>query len=407
MKRILFVDDEQAVLEALRVRLYRMRSKWDMTFRDSGVKALQDFEEQPFDVVVTDLRMPGIDGIEVLRRISERWPGTVRIVLSGIEDVELAMRLVPLTHQYLHKPCDSIELESIISRSLSLHELLNRAELRSVVGRIRQLPATPSAFAKLQSAITRDDLGTRDIAKIIGEDPAIMAKVLQLVNSAFFRLARRMTNLERAVAYLGFNAIRNLVLSAEVFSMWPRAASRAGMELEQRQLELQRVAACAQALTAGTSIADDTLLAALLQDIGYWVLAQECPDKLQAAFQMSADEGIAECEAERRMIGASHAEIGAYLLGLWGLPYPVIEAVAHHHTPLQVKHPGFSPLAALTIARHFAHDPGCGLPGAQLILGPERLEEYLTAVGAPFNWPEAERRVKRYAPMPQPQEVAV
>jgi HD-like signal output (HDOD) protein len=285
--------------------------------------------------------------------------------------------------------------------------LLNRPELRSAIGGIRQLPTTPSAFVKLQSALARDDLSTRDVADIVEEDPAITARLLQLVNSSFFRLARRITNVERAVAYLGFNAIRNLVLSAEVFSLWPARLSRTGIDLERRQLELQRLAACAHALTTGSPIADDTLLAALLQDIGYWVLAQDCSGQLEQTFQISREEGIPEWEAERRIIGASHAEIGAYLLGLWGLPHAVIEAVAYHHTPAEAGPSGFTPLAALTIARHYAANLHHESAEAGDLCRSTELDQYLESVGAPFDRLEAERLLSRHIEWPEMHAVAV
>jgi HD-like signal output (HDOD) protein len=159
-------------------------------------------------------------------------------------------------------------------------------------------------------------------------------------------------------------------------------------------------------LTTGSPIADDTLLAALLQDIGYWILAHDCPSQLETAFRLAAEEGIPEWQAERRVIGASHAEMGAYLLGLWGLPHTVIEAVAYHHTPAEAGPSGFTPLAALTIARFFADDSAQNKAECEEGADRERLDRYLECVEAPFDRLEAERRVSRYVEWPEPQAAA-
>jgi HD-like signal output (HDOD) protein len=140
------------------------------------------------------------------------------------------------------------------------------------------------------------------------------------------------------------------------------------------------VTAAASALTTKTPIADDTLLAGLLHDIGYWVLAQECPADLKKALELAAAAGIALHEAETRVMGASHAEVGAYLLGIWGLPYSVIEAVAHHHQPHRVAQNQFDVLAALAIADALV--PVSDAFAADAILATDaRIDEsYLTSV---------------------------
>ncbi|MFL6604880.1 MAG: response regulator [Steroidobacteraceae bacterium] len=348
MKRILFVDDEPEVLAGLRTRLHRLQVKWDMKFVGGGEAALERMQERPYDVIVTDMRMPGMDGARLLQIVNERWPQTVRIVLSGYADLQQTARLVPVAHQYLSKPCQPQQLENVIDRCLLLHELLNQPGLRSLVGRIRALPTLPRIYTALQSIVRDDSVTLADVAKLVGSDAALAARVLQIVNSAFFRLARRISNIEQAVSYLGFQSIRNLAMSIEIFSRWPANAC-AGVDLEQLQQHVHAVAAAAHALASKTPICDDTLLAGLLHDIGYWVLAQECPQDLSRAVELAASLEIPLHAAEHQVIGASHAEIGAYLLGIWGLPYPVVEAVAHHHQPERVIQTEFDVLSALVM----------------------------------------------------------
>ena len=391
MKRILFVDDEPALLDGLRGRLRSLRSRWERVFVESGARAITEIERQAFDVVISDMRMPGMDGATLLKIIAERWPQTIRIVLSGYSEDHQSARLLSVAHQYLSKPCEAQEIESVVNRCRELHAVLGDDKLRTVVGRIRQLPAMPATFAKLTEAMSRTDVSVKEVAHIIYLDPPIAARVLQVVNSAFFRLARRITNIEQAVSYLGFTAIRNLAMSAEVFASWSTSSGPIGLEPERLQFRAHRVAAAAQRLAARGAAADDALLAGLFHNIGYWVLLQECKEDLQRSLDLARSQQIPMHEAERQLIGASHAEIGAYLLGLWGLPYPVIEAVAFQYRPTQVQQTNFEVLAEIVTAETLIAADTPLVPGV-----PDRSdsigEDYLQRLSAPFDWQDARSR---------------
>jgi putative nucleotidyltransferase with HDIG domain len=392
MKRILFVDNEPAALEGLRLRLHGVSGKWEPGWADNGRLAIEQMQRQPYDVVVTDLRMPGMDGARLLEIVSARWPQTIRIVLSGYADPRQTVRAVPLAHQYLNKPFEPQQLEDVIDRCVQLHDLLHGPRLRAIVGRMRQLPAIPRIYSALRSLVNDEKVTATEVARVVGTDPSIAARVLQIVNSAFFRLPRRITKIEQAVSYLGFTVIRNIAMSVEIFSQWP---SKPFGHLHQAKLQahVRAVAAAARALTVKTPIADDTMLAGLLHDIGYWVLAEEFSAELGASLELAAATAIPVHEAESRVIGASHAEIGAYLLGTWGLPYSVIEAVAHHHEPQRVSQSYFDVLAALTIAQSLVRADDGSAFGVAVPTDSRVDESYLISVKAPFDWSEAQRRV--------------
>jgi HD-like signal output (HDOD) protein len=402
VKRILFVDDEAALLDGLRGRLRCLRSRWNMVFVESGARALTEMEEHAADVVVADMRMPGMDGAELLTHVRDRWPETIRIVLSGYAEEEQSARLLTVAHQYLSKPCETQQLENVIARCIELHQLLSEPGLRAVVGRLKNLPAMPRTYSKLRDAMAKPEASVQDIARIIYEDPAIAAKVLQVVNSAFFRLARRISNIEQAVSYLGFNAIRTLAMSVEVFSLWRAGAAVPGLEPEALQERAHRVAAGARALSEGSAMRDDALVAGLFHNIGHWVLLQECPQQLQLAIDTARSHNLPLHEAERQVIGASHAEIGAYLLGLWGLPYAVIEAVAFQHWPQRVGQTQYDVLAALVTAAWLVNEGKALAPGVCERPDVSINDEYLQRLQAPFGWTEAQLRITRIASELQP-----
>jgi HD-like signal output (HDOD) protein len=394
MKHILFVDDERDLLDGLRARLYKHRHDWNMKFLVSGAEALAEFERQHVDLVVSDVRMPGMDGGQLLSTVKQHWPTTVRIIVSGYADPVQAVRLTSLAHQYVAKPCDARQLENIIERCFNLQDLLAQEPLRRMVGSIGKLPAMPKTYGRLQAALSQPNVTAGEVGDIVNADAAIASKVLQITNSAFFRLRKPMVRIKDAVTYLGFATIRNLVLSAEIFSQWKSPQNPLSVDPERLQNHAQLAAAACKSLAGGRASPDDAWLAGLLHDIGYWVLVQECPGELRAALELSRNQHLPLVECERLTTGATHAEIGAYLLGLWGLPYSIVEAVAFHHAPASITPHGYDLLGALAVSHallessgaHALTDSGDADPGVDA--------RYLSSLSAPFDWDEAQRRVQ-------------
>ena len=403
MNSVLFVDDEAAILDALRMRLRPMRTKWDMKFVDSGGLALQALQQAPFDVIVSDVRMSGMQGTRLLKTVSERWPATTRIALSGLVDPSEALQLAPIAHRFLSKPCEASVLEETIERCIALRTLLRSPALLAIAGRIRKLPALRGTYDSLQSAMLRENVTAHEIAALVNKDTVIAAKVMQIVSSAFFRRGRRITNLEQAITYLGFGAIRNLVLSAEVFGLWSDRAAGGRINLQRLQQHALQVVSVSDALASNLPIGDEVALAALLHDFGYWVLAHECPRELQRAHEFALAHSVPMRVAETEVIGASHAEIGAYLLGVWGLPESVVEAIAFHHTPERIRQSEFDVLAALAVAQALA--PADDTIAFDVPPPPDTTVDaaYLESVRCPFSWEEAAGLVSSRQPSSEEQ----
>jgi HD-like signal output (HDOD) protein len=363
----------------------------------SGDEAIAAFEEQHVDLIVSDVRMPGMDGGQLLSVVKQRWPNAVRIIVSGYSDPAQAIRLTSLAHQYVAKPCDGRQLENIIERCFHLQDLLSQERLRQVVGRIGKLPAMPKTYGRLQTALSQPSVTAGEVADIVNADAAIASKVLQITNSAFFRLRKPIVRIKEAITYLGFATIRNLVLSAEISSQWKIPQDLPELDLEQLQSHAQLAAAACKSLAGGRVSADDAWLAGLLHDIGYWILIQECPKELVQALELSRAQGLPLYECERRATGATHAEIGAYLLGLWGLPYSIVEAVALHHTPTAVTPHGYDLLGALAVSHALLERAGAHALTAACEPDPAVDAAYLASLDAPFDWNESQRRVRASA----------
>lgn len=381
MKQILFVDDEPHVLQGLQNLLRRHRHKWTMVFACGADAALKELEQRPFDVVVSDMRMPGTDGAALLGQVKNLHPETVRIVLSGQAEPDTALRVVPVAHQFLAKPCDADVVENVIERACKLREVIGDQTLRRLVGEVQRLPSAPRVYTRLTKALADAHTSVADIASILEQDMAICAKLLQLVNSAFFRTARRITRVIDAVIYLGPDTVKNLVLSVEVFQAAEGNVKLGGLCVESLQQHALQTASVASGMLVEKTRADDAFMAGMLHDIGKLVLASQCPQHLKQALDAACHDGRPLYALEERIAGVTHAEVGAYLLGIWGLPYPIVEAVANHHHPTRVQQRDFDVLAAVHLADLLVHEASPGAaPNPGLAFDPIDVS-YLESLG--------------------------
>ena len=355
MKRILFVDDELNVLDGLRRMLRPMRNEWELAFASGGREALTMLAESHFDVVVSDMRMPDMDGAQLLSEVKQRYPQVIRIVLSGHSEEEAILRSVGPTHQYLAKPCDPEQLRNVIGRACALHELLGEDSLRELVSQMTTIPSLPATYTEIVAELQSPDASIKRIGEIVSKDVGMTAKILQLVNSAFFGLRRHVSDPSQAASFLGVDTLKSLVLSVHIFSQLQDAKIE-GFCLETLWDHSAATGALAKRIAASAGddvegLRDHSLMAGLLHDAGKLVIAANLPGKYASVLAVAEREQHELWVAEREILKNTHAEVGAYLLGLWGLPDPIVEAVAFHHNPRRCLGDGFTPLTAVHAAQ--------------------------------------------------------
>lgn len=380
-KRILFVDDEDMVLQGLRRMLRPLREEWDMDFVDSGAKALDRMAQQPFDVVVSDMRMPGMSGADLLTQVMARHPKTVRLILSGQAEQDLIMKCVGATHQFLSKPCDPDTLRATVVRAMSLDFNLTSERVRALVSRIDRLPSMPSLYLELTKLLTNEDVSVEEIGKVITQDIAMTGKILKLVNSAFFGLRREISTPGEAAVYLGVDILKSLTLALNVFSQFD-SAPVPGFSVQDLWRHSMSVAAGARQLAccenAEAITANESFTAGVLHDAGQLVLVSNFPaDYSEVVLRMKNDE-LSELDAERAVFGTSHVELGGYLFGLWGLPVPVVEAIGLHHQPSQCSAKRFGALTTVHVANALLGGSGLNHPAGS---PPPVDEDYLRDAG--------------------------
>ena len=337
-KRLLFVDDEPEVLAGLRRMLRGLRHEWEMVFAESGKQALDLFAEAPFDVVVTDMRMPEMNGAQLLAQIARDFPRAIRIVLSGYSDQDMILKSVCTAHQYLSKPCDAETLKAVITRAASLRETVYNEKVREVISKMETLPSVPTLYARITEALQSPQASMQEIGDIISQDVGMTAKTLQLVNSAFFGLPRKITRVSQAAGLLGLDTIRTLVLTAGVFKAFEQVKIP-GFDLDRLWRHSMGVGACARGLARHQALpreaVDTASLAGMLHDAGKLVLAAAMPEAFGKIMEKTRKEDRPLWEVEQEILQTSHAEVGAYLMGAWGLPDSVVEALAFHHQPMK------------------------------------------------------------------------
>lgn len=355
-RTVLFVDDEPVILQMLEKMMSKYADELDCVFVQSASKALVRLRrDRHYDAMVTDMRMPVMDGATLVRTVSKKWPKTARIILSAHSELEATLRGMPIAHQFLTKPIRPAAIHEALTRAWAVQTVLSDDYIRAVIGRVKELPPRPAVFAKLCVALDNPFCGLDEVTRIIERDAAVTAKILRVMNSAYFARRREITELQVAVSLLGANPIKNLVLGVQVFESFAKAEEIPGFSLDKLQEHAFLTGSIARRISRPES-ADEAFLAGMLHDVGQLMLAWRQPAKYAevVADAQSSDRAVEVVEYEK--LGVSHAEVGAYLMAVWGLPYSVIEAVANHHAPTRAVAASFDTTAAVYVANHLASE---------------------------------------------------
>jgi putative nucleotidyltransferase with HDIG domain len=322
--------------------------------------------------------MPGMDGCQFLSKVQESYPHIIRIILSGYSDRGIVLKSVRVAHQYLSKPCDSETIRNTVARAFALRGLLANEALLRVISRIETLPSTPSVYDEVIQELNASDASIHKVAEAMSRDVGMTAKILHLANSAFFGLPQSVNNLERAPNLLGFDTVLALVVSVQIFSTHSHA-SVPGFSIPALWDHSMTSASLARAIAKGEKLErseiEDAFMGGLLHDVGQLILATNLSESYQRVMILVGDRTCPLWEAELEVFGTTHAEVGAYLMGLWGLPDPIVEAIAFHHSPRKRLAPSFSPLTAVHVGNALAHAKCSGAGDAADLLDLDYLAE--------------------------------
>jgi len=382
---VLFVDDDENMLAGMQRMLRPLRHEWQMRFVSSGAAALRVLEDEHFHAIVTDMRMPDMDGGVLLSEVARRHPEMVRLILSGQSEAESVMRTVGPAHQFLAKPCPPATLIDVLKRSMTLRQMLGSDAMRRLLAGIKNLPTPPETYFRLVKYISDPNASFAGAAEIIERDVAMTAELLKLTNSAYFALPSRISSPLQAVRVLGFEILRSLVLQVGIFqSFHGQAKEKELMEAVNR--DSFRVAHIARRIAKMEGFeqprVEESFCAGMLCSIGALVML-DCLPKNFARVKAKVVDGEDPIESEMKEFGATQFQVGAYLLGLWGFKNSIVEAVAFADHPGQLPADQLDVSAVLHVARVLAGPfPGFVLGEADENAGRMAFDmEYLSRLG--------------------------
>ncbi|MCB0274537.1 MAG: HDOD domain-containing protein [Calditrichaeota bacterium] len=388
------MDDEENVLFGLKRMLRGKREDWNMVFACGAHEALKILPEGDFDAIISDSKMPEVDGITLLKQVREDYPQMLRLMLSGQTEKEKLVENVGLIHQYLSKPCPKELLVNTLERSFALRVILSDKNLIKLVSRMENLPSLSSTYYEMMGELQHPEPSLMAISRTIKKDLGLTTRILRIVNSAFFGLRRELTDISQAVGMLGLETIQALVLSLQIFQnlekieveelnlgqVWDHSLTVAGLARNLARLE-----------GAPGHVQSNSYMAGLLHDVGKLVLAVNIPTQYREIIRVAVDQKRPLHVAEMALLGANHAQVGAYLMGLWGLPDPVVEAIVYHKGPQKSLVNEFGALTAVHVANALAYKFHPGTPlGTPATLDLPYLER-LGLQDRPRQWEEALR----------------
>ncbi|MCK9329880.1 MAG: response regulator [Candidatus Cloacimonetes bacterium] len=346
-KSILFVDDEIRILDAFKRTFRKYNKQWDMYFALSGNEALSLMETRknknlsPINIIISDMKMPGMNGSELLKIISEKYPNTIRFILSGQAEEKEFINSFSYIHQYFSKPLESEQLINSVTRIFNIRKYINNQEINDLIIQIKNLPVLPSIYTKIDNLLKTDNYSIKSLSEIINQDISLTAKILQLANSSYFSISKRISDLQQAISVIGIEYLKNLIIIINLFTQVDNEITF-NFNIKKLWDHSLRTANIAKLLAKELNLnpidIDNCYTSALLHDIGKLILAASFPTMyldIYNKYQNEKDTHSLEAY-EYQNFKVSHAEIGAYLISLWGFNDNIIEPILFHHNMSQL-----------------------------------------------------------------------
>ncbi len=329
--RILFVDSDATALRRIEVALAGDSYRWKFSLVTSAPAALNALSNHGFDLVVTELRLPGMDGAELLAKIQTMYPSVVRVMMAEAPEPNRLEQVLAVAQRFVAKPYDIPTLLAMIDSVLGAWTRAEDPLVRTIVGRLSSLPATAETHRQLTRLMSDPECTVDQISTVVGQAPALAAKVLQVVNSAFFGLPFKVSSVAQAITYLGMTHVRGLVLLSQFFNTVDKSPTVSGFSASALQNRALTTAKAARILAPGARHRDDAFTAGLLHDIGVLALAVGMNNRYSLVLRHAQRSQRPLVEVETSFLGISHDIVGSYLAELWGLPSVIVDGILHHH----------------------------------------------------------------------------
>ncbi len=352
-KKILFVDDELQILKSLN-RLF-MDTQYELFTAESGKMALEILATEKIDMIITDMRMPEMDGCQLLERVKKLYPNSLRIILSGYTDKNTILEALKnnTAKLYILKPWENDKLLLLVDQLFETENLLRDSELLGLINRIDELPTLKNSYCQIMDLVDRDaDLV--EISNAIEKDQSMATKILHIINSAFYEV--KTGSVKHAITYLGLSNIRNILFPTAIIDSF----TMSGIYGTRLELLWNHSFLCSKIVTIiyqkllRKKLSEHEISAGLLHNIGIVLLLKLYPEKYIEIFYKIEQAKKSSLEIEQEILHVTHQQTGGYLLRWWELPHPIIESALYHHTPFANGIINRELIYAVNIAQHYA-----------------------------------------------------
>ena len=355
--RVMFVgEDQQLWPELLRSA---DRENWRFTFAHGADEALVALDEQDYDAVVANLTLPGMSGAELLQEVRQRRPDIWRFLRAQPEAVAKAPSWAGAAHQVIDLPDGVEDIQTRLNLAFTNQVWKPTPVAESVLSTCPLLPSPPKLYYRMVDLLSSPTASLERIGELIEQDAPMSAKMLQMVNSAIFALQMKVNRPSDAVLYLGVETTKAVVLMAHTVSCF-QSIKRIALPAEKILAHSFRTARyarwVAQQECPRGQASDQAFTAGLLHDIGKFLLAANRGEAYARAVEYATKGQMTLQQAEVDFFGVDHAELGGALLASWGIPQPIVDAVALHHKPAWLNDSGFSAITAVHAANILANE---------------------------------------------------
>jgi HD-like signal output (HDOD) protein len=352
-KSILFVDDERNILKSLNKAFEN--TDYEVIFAEGGEEAIEILGQRPVNLIITDVKMPNMDGFELLQKVKRSYPLVLRVALSGYSDNKRVFDALDnnLVKIYMLKPWNSKDLLATIDRLFHLEETFEDKKLLQLINELSELPTVPSLYSTLVHLVEKD-APIEQIANVIEEDQSIASRILKVANSAFY--AAKTGSVHQAIMYIGLTNVKNIILTNAVFSNF--MADKAKMDMVWRHVNVtNKLINEIYKLCLDKKMPNTFASSGLLHDIGKVVIMHHLGDRYdEITMALEENSEIQLSDEEKRILGVDHQKVGGYLLNWWGIPLPIVEASMYHHDPLDSNIMNTELVGVVHIANHYAYE---------------------------------------------------
>ncbi len=353
-RRILFVSNEAAILKE--VNTLFVGEAYQLHLASSGGQAIEFMAAIPIDMVITDMRLSDMDGYQLLKKLKEKFPRAMRLIIANQNEERLVLKAIEagLARTYILKPWDGNYFKNIVSKMFEIKELLESNDLVNIMHLQDKLPTMPTLYTELSNAI-ESDANMEEVARIIEKDQSTAARVLHIANTAFF--GARTGNIKQATMYLGFSNLKNIVLSSVLFEQEENKFKSKYISMEmfwKHASQCNKLVNKIYARVLGRRVKDVGASAGLLHDIGKILLVKNFPTEYIDVVNEVAELEESFENSEKRKFNVTHMEVGGFLLNWWGLPHAIVEAALFHHDPLSEMVINKELVCVVHLADHYA-----------------------------------------------------